>query len=207
MDVYAIALILNYLVFGALFLWRYLNPERWSEWVVESSLTYKTIYLATTFIVACLFATSINSCISIVFVISLIGLLFLLKGVMGGGIQGLIPFFLYLSTIIQEVYYAFTDSDEKAIIYLMGWYFTGAFMLLAFSKPIGALIDKMNPGLSKRHLDMIKKIFGPNAPRAITLKDGSMHINMISSPGGCAAISVIYVVWMLLKYVVFSMIF
>lgn len=206
MDIYSVALILNYLVFGALFLWRYLNPEKWTEWVVENSIMYSSMYLATTFIVVCLIAIAGGGCLSLVFGISLILLLFFLKGVIGGGLSGLIPFFLYLSTIIQEVYYAFTAPGDDAIIFLMVWYFIGMFLFLAFNKPIGKLIDSLNPDLSARHMKMIKKVFGENAPAVIRLKSGSIHGNVVSSPGGFAAIGLVYVVWMLLKHLVFYLI-
>ena len=206
MDIYLIALIANYLVFGALFFWRYLHPEKWSEWVVESSIMYSSMYLAATFIVVCLLAIAGGGCLSLVFALSLIILLFFLKGVIGGGLAGLIPFFLYLSTIIQEVYYAFTSPGDDAIIFLMVWYFIGAFLFLAFNKPIGAFIDSLNPDLSARHMKMIKKVFGESAPKVIMLKSGSIHANVASSPGGFAAIGLVYVVWMLLKHVIFYLV-
>ena len=79
MDIYEIILLSNYLIFGALFLWRYLNPEKWMEWIVESSITYSTMYLTTTFIVTCLVAVAGAGCLSVVFIFPLILLLFFLK--------------------------------------------------------------------------------------------------------------------------------
>jgi len=74
------------------------------------------------------------------------------------------------------------------------------------NKQIGTLIDRLNPKLSDRHMTMIKKIYGPNAPQVIVLKNDSVHSNAVSSPGDFAAIAFVYVIWMLLKQVIFYLV-
>lgn len=137
MDIGAIGLIINYLVFAGLFTYRYLKPLEWGEWMIETGREYINLIAAVSFLLIIMvlplkvdfdisvFSYDLVSGLPILIAIafSIVVLYYRFSSVSA------IPLALFLLSFIQELYHTLGDPDHYAFGILLGWY-VGSLILI-----------------------------------------------------------------------------
>ncbi len=205
MDLAAAGLLaLNYIAFAGLFLYRYFRPKEWAGWLVEGSVSFFVIYTLTMFVLLASFFIMLimqeaeaETLFALPFVFGfLVMVLFMIRQVMALGGGSILPFALYLLTIGQELYHAVTSPDGMILVLLLiMWYFIGVFVIMFGGNLIGWLLDRRFPEMESEHLEIMRKRFGPHAPKVIKLSDRSTASGF-DYAGTFAGMGVMYALWM-----------
>ncbi len=208
-------LVLNYIAFAGLFLYRHFRPKEWAVWLVEGSVGLFVVYaltlfvlLASFFIMAILQEASMEGAFLFPFVFGfLILILSAIKQVMNLGGGSILPFALYLLSIGQELYHAIASPGGFVLVFLlMIWYFIGVFVIMLGGNLIGRILDRLFPRIESEHLAIMKKRFGPEAPRVIMFNDGS-SASGFGGAGTFAGMGVMYSLWMVAHILLLSYFF
>gem|GEM_PF-3216473 len=202
-----IFLTLNYVILSGVFIYRYFNPKQWTVWLIESSFSYYIIFFLTMFLLifSMFYFHPLFLCMLPLLTLFLVAIFMTLKKQLqkiGGG--SIIPFILYLFTLGQEMYYVWFKSSIISVGALFIWYFAGVFVMLLGGILFGAVLSRLFPKLSSRHMAIMKKEFGRDAPRVLRFKDGTKASGTWNSAADFVGIMVMYSIWMIVRIFFFQ---
>ncbi len=226
----ALTVIPSYVILALTFVYGYLRPREYTEWLVVSSNTYLVIMAVMVFVSAFCFGLGLflpdilasmgigtELYLLILGVPSVIIYLFVFLSMVksrmkiaGGTWQ--VSFVLFVFSMAQEgitLVKASTPSGNLLDIdvfslpgfWLMLWYVAGAFVVLIGGSLIGGWIDDRFASLSEKHVPTMKERFGPKAPYELRFLDGSGAKGDYRA-GFCMASGVVYCVWMILRHLI-----
>jgi len=187
-----ILLFVNCLVLAGTFIYAYLKPKEWNEWLVVSSRTYFKIYIFTMFLVSLLAGVFIEfkelDFLSVSMVIFWLAVCFwgIKHSLSESGGKSLLPFLLYISSIGQQFFRAFTSLYLSAALRNLALvYFLGGIAIYFGGRAIGYLLRRFSPSLYNEH---------------ITLMEENRSITLGFSPSDFVGIGIVYCIWMIVSY-------
>jgi len=181
----------SYLFLALLFIHRYFNPKKWSEWLVNNAKSYYQIYIITLLLIV--LPLSLLSSVEWMYTIPLLlialaGVVLIIKNrvnaLAGRSLFLLLPFALYLTTILQEVYLSYSSSDPYSFDALFIWYLLGIVTIPIGGKILGILLGVLFPKTTAKHNSIMK-----NKIKRKILASASDFIGLI----------LIYCLWMSLR--------
>jgi hypothetical protein len=232
-----LTIIPSYIILALTFIYGYLRPKEYTEWLVVSSNTYMVSLVLMIFISAFSFGLGLflpdilatmgigtEIFLLIIAVPSVLIYLFVFLSIIkskmkisGGTWQ--ISFALFVFAMAQEVLSIINASRPSGSLmnleflsnfdilslpglWIMGWYFGGAFLVPLGGSLFGKIIDRSLGSISASHIPTMKEKFGQKAPYELKFMDGSSAKGDYGA-GVCAATGVIYSFWMLLRHLIF----
>lgn len=212
-----IFLVLNYAALAGTFIYAYLNPKEWNEWLVTSSSAFFFIYVLTVFLVfygAFFFSPYIMAeameCLPLTVGIPLImlfAILFMMKKQFELlGSHGLLPLILYLGSIGQQMLHFLMSPENTYLAFgiLAFIYFLGSIVMAIGGTALGFAIRLLTPGLYAEHIAQMQKNFGPGAPDFIRFKNNTSMSGSLSKPSELLGVGLVYCLWMVLSAIIFA---
>lgn len=207
-----IAISINYLAFAGLVFYRYLNPKRWAKWLVKTSNASLAAYMITMFLLVMALTTVQqalegghgnvgNICVLMPGLLMLIAMAFVAKKTVEylHGDDFLVPA-LYFLSIAQEIYRVAFSPGEIEMGEFLGLWMFGLVAILLGGRLIGLLLDTLFPKLERAHLEIVRKEYGPGAPKTLLSKDGWSSTGFFRGCGDFAGIIIAYALWMIVRY-------
>jgi len=125
----------------------------------------------------------------------------------------MLSFALYVLSIGQEAFSIAKASAASSSLldfdvfsapglWIMIWYFFGAFAVAIAGQAIGDMVDRRFKTVASAHIKDMKAEFGENAPRQVRFEDGSTAMGGLE-PGSCMAMGVAYSLWMIARHLLF----
>ncbi len=195
---------LNSLALLASFVYAYFKPKEWNYWLITRSSDYVAIYMLTFFLMlAFLFVFSeirdfVIPIFAILFVIILWGAV---REIKITGMKSVVPFVLYLSLMGQVIYSALSSQEPAtAFTNLAVLYFAGILFIVQAGRFLGKILLISSPKLYEEHISLMKKNFGPEAPRVIRFEDGST-LSSFTGAHEFAGIGIAYCIWIVISFI------
>ena len=130
MELSSIALIINYLAFAGLYLYRFLKPLEWGEWLINSGKQFINLLVAASvFLMAMLIPLKaaetdiLGLSLPAVFfaILALLAISFMIYSKLSS--VSLAPIIIFFASLFQEMYYAMTNPDPHAYgVLLISYY-------------------------------------------------------------------------------------
>jgi len=204
-DLGSILLFVNYLVLAGTFIYAYLKPRDWNEWLVSNNWTYFLTYSSTwlfVFLFVSFFAERNYLYIPLYVLFGVLSLWSINFHLNKTGSKSIIPFLLYMASIGQLLFWAsFSLDPENAFSRLGVIYSIGIIVILLGGYIIGFFLRITFPSLYNEHVKVMKEKYGSGAPEIIRFKGGSIFRNV--SPSDFVGIGIAYCIWMIVSYFIF----
>jgi hypothetical protein len=203
LDLLLAASILNFIIIVGTFIYAFLNPKEWNEWLVSSYRTYISIYLWTGFVFLIFIILSPIPFTWPLLLLLLVILIWNAKLAYDvAGSRTILPLLLFIASLIWIPYSILNNTNpSEALIYYAITYALGALLL----RPIGILIskplEKFAPKENQKHIQMIKKrywdkTFGITSLEMLLPERSLFPIEI--SPSRMVGTGIAYCIWMLL---------
>lgn len=187
-DAGFILLLANCIVLAGTFIYAYLKPKEWNDWLVASFRTYFVTYFFSTFVIFLIIAffKKLRELDFLSFPLILFWLVVSLWGIKRSlgesGSKSLAPFLLYIVFIGQQIFRAlFSPDPSTALGNLALIYFLGVFAIYFGGRALGYALRMLSPSLYEEHLDLMQE-------------RGSLTLSV--SPSDFVGMGIIYCIWM-----------
>lgn len=197
-----LAAIVTYALLAGSYIYGYLRPKEYAEWIVVSATSYFIFAFAAALLMMLAFAAAIEPfTIPLGLLWALLMLLLIKTRVeLMSGKEWVIPLALLLLSLGQEMLAVATAPEDTAALIVL-WYFMSVFVVLIGSMALGRLVDMLSPALGAAHLAEMKRAFGTDAPKKLVFRNGDVMTGDWT-PGTAAMMGAIYAGWMLLRHIV-----
>ncbi len=211
-NIIAAALIADYCVLAAIFLYRYLRPGRGTLAMAGDaagyySLTAMFFFFMSVFMLSDTFLRAGGIFVIAAIPVALAGLLFALGMALVLYRSQKALLLIFALSLGIELYGAYVQpfmfqSASLSIFVLYLWYLLGIIVMYLGSKATGFMLRLAFPSRELRHEEILEESLGPDSGGRFMFMLGN-HAVRAMAPSELAGLGIAYSAWMLLRFLIF----